>query len=80
MAPHSSILAGRSPGTEEPGRPQPMRSQRVDTTEHLVKSKPYLEHGLQGKYGKSWQHGFTRTQFESQTLTGEYRKEKGGAS
>ena len=55
MAPHSSILAGRSPGTEEPGRPQPMGSQRVDTTEHLstnfVKRKPYLEHGLQGKYG-----------------------------
>ena len=55
MVPHSSILAGRSPGTEEPGRPQPMGSQRVDTTEHLstnfVKRKPYLEHGLQGKYG-----------------------------
>ena len=29
MAPHSSILAWKIPGTEEPGGLQPMRSQRV---------------------------------------------------
>ena len=29
MATHSSILAWRIPGTEEPGRPQPMGSQRI---------------------------------------------------
>ena len=29
MATHSSILAWRIPWTEEPGRPQPMGSQRV---------------------------------------------------
>ena len=37
MATHSSILAWRIPWTEEPGRPQSMRSQRVRqdfTTEH----------------------------------------------
>ena len=29
LATHSSILAGRIPWTEEPGRPQSMASQRV---------------------------------------------------
>ena len=29
MATHSSILAGRIPGTEDPGGPQSMGSQRV---------------------------------------------------
>ena len=29
MATHSNILAWRIPGTEEPGRAQPMESQRV---------------------------------------------------
>ena len=29
MATHSSILAGRTPRTEEPGKPQSMGSQRV---------------------------------------------------
>ena len=34
MATHSGILAWRIPWTEEPGRLQSMRLQRVDTTEH----------------------------------------------
>ena len=33
MAPHSSILAWKIPGREEPGGLQSMGSQRVDTTE-----------------------------------------------
>ena len=33
MATHSSILAWRIPRTEEPGGPQSLQSQRVDTTE-----------------------------------------------
>ena len=33
MAIHSSILASRIPWTEEPGRPQSMESQELDTTE-----------------------------------------------
>ena len=33
MATHSSILAWRIPGTEEPGRLQFMGSQELDTTE-----------------------------------------------
>ena len=32
MATHSSILAGRIPWTEEPGRLQSMESQEADTT------------------------------------------------
>ena len=32
MATHSSILAWRIPGTEEPGRLQSMRLQKSDTT------------------------------------------------
>ena len=35
MAPHSSILNGESPWTEEPGRLQRMESWRVVTTELL---------------------------------------------
>ena len=35
MATHSSVLAQRIPWTEEPGRLQPMGSQRVDTAELL---------------------------------------------
>ena len=36
MAAHSSILAGRSPWTEEPGELRSLGSQRVDSvTEHL---------------------------------------------
>ena len=35
MAPHSSTLAWKIPGMEEPGRLQPMGSLRVDTTERL---------------------------------------------
>ena len=34
MATHSSILAGRIPWTEEPGRLQSMGSRRADMTEH----------------------------------------------
>ena len=34
MATHSSILAWRIPGTEEPGGPQSMGSQELDTSEH----------------------------------------------
>ena len=33
MATHSSILAGRIPWTEEPGRPQSMGCTESDTTE-----------------------------------------------
>ena len=33
MTTHSSILARRIPWTEQPGRLQPIASQRVDTTE-----------------------------------------------
>ena len=33
MATHSSILAWRIPRTKEPGWPQSLQSQRVDTTE-----------------------------------------------
>ena len=35
MAPHSSTLAWKITGTEEPGRLQSMGSLRVDTTERL---------------------------------------------
>ena len=35
MATHSSILAWRIPGTEEPGRLQSMGSQELDMTERL---------------------------------------------
>ena len=35
MAPHSSTLAWKIPGTEEPGRLQSMVSPRVDMTERL---------------------------------------------
>ena len=35
MATHSSILAWRTPWTEEPSRLQSTGSQRVDTTERL---------------------------------------------
>ena len=35
MATHSSIVAWRSPWTEEPGRLQPIRLQELDTTERL---------------------------------------------
>ena len=34
-ATHSSILAWRIPQTEEPGRPQSMKLQRVNMTEQL---------------------------------------------
>ena len=34
MAIHSSILAGKIPWTEDPGRPQSMGLQRVGLTEH----------------------------------------------
>ena len=40
MATHSSILAWRSPWTEEPGGLQSMRSQRVNRTEWLTPSFP----------------------------------------
>ena len=36
VATHSSILAWRIPWTGEPGRLQPMGSQRVDKTERLT--------------------------------------------
>ena len=35
MANHSSILAWRIPQTEEPGRPQSIKLQRVNMTEQL---------------------------------------------
>ena len=35
MATHSSILAWRTPWTEEPGRLQSMGSQELDTTQQL---------------------------------------------
>ena len=35
MAAHSSLLAWRIPRTEEPGGPQSMGSQELDTTERL---------------------------------------------
>ena len=38
MATHSSILAWKIPGTEEPGRLQSMGSQELDTTEATVHS------------------------------------------
>ena len=38
MATHSSILAGRIPWTEEPGRLQTMGSHRVGQTEQLTLS------------------------------------------
>ena len=34
MAPHSSILAWKTPWAEEPGRLQSMESKQSDTTEH----------------------------------------------
>ena len=38
MAPHSSVLAWRLPGTGEPGGLQSMGSQESDTTEQLALS------------------------------------------
>ena len=38
MVTHSSILAWRIPGTEEPGGLQSMESQKADTTEELTLS------------------------------------------
>ena len=35
MATHSSVLAWRIPGTEEPGGPQSMGSQESDMAEHI---------------------------------------------
>ena len=35
MATHTSILTWRMPWTEEPGRPQSMGSQELDTTEQV---------------------------------------------
>ena len=40
MKTHSSILAWRIPRTEEPGRPQSMGSQDLDTTERLNTHSP----------------------------------------
>ena len=37
-AAHSSILAWRIPWTKEPGRPQSMGSQELDTTEQVTPS------------------------------------------
>ena len=38
MAAHSGILAWRIPWTKEPGRPQSMGSQELDTTEQVTLS------------------------------------------
>ena len=51
MAPHSSILAWRTPWTEEPGGLQPMGLQESDTTEQLHFTSAYVHtagksHGL----------------------------------
>ena len=51
MAPHSSILAWKIPWTEEPGRLQSMRSQRVRhdwATSLQNKTKPVLLKSLKG--------------------------------
>ena len=45
MATHSSILAWRIPWTEEPGRLQPMGSQRVGHKEQLSALKIINEKG-----------------------------------
>ena len=50
METHSSILAGESPWTEEPGRLQPMGSQRVCQTERL---SPQEREGRSMYYGRS---------------------------
>ena len=52
MATHSSILAWEIPGTEKPGRLQPMELQRVRhdlSTKHP--QEPYKEMRPQGKSG-----------------------------
>ena len=41
MATHSSILAWRIPGTEEPGGLQSVGHKESDTTEHAVSKKWY---------------------------------------
>ena len=51
MVTHFSIPAWRIPWTEESGRLQPMRSQRVDTTELLTLR--YLSVGLIQHMGKT---------------------------
>ena len=38
MATHSSILAWKTPWTEEPGKPQSMGHKELDTTEQLTLS------------------------------------------
>ena len=45
MATHSSILAWRIPGTEEPGRLQSMGSQVLDMTE-LLNAQPSMKEGM----------------------------------
>ena len=45
MTTHSSIRDWRTPWTEEPGRLQPLRAQRVDTTERLS-TRSSLTRGL----------------------------------
>ena len=44
MATHSTILAWKIPWTEEPGRLQPMGSQRVRYNEQLTLSLYYLKY------------------------------------
>ena len=47
MATSSSILAGKIPWTEEPGRPQSMESQESDTTERLSRRAFTVEQGVE---------------------------------
>ena len=47
MATRSSILAGKIPWTEEPGRPQSMESQESDTTERLGRQAFTVEQGVE---------------------------------
>ena len=49
---HSSILTGKIPWTEKPGRLQSMGSQRADTTEQL--SPPQVPKGSLGIAAGGW--------------------------
>ena len=60
LAPYSSTLAWRIPGTEEPGGLQSMRSPRAYMTERLLSLSQHLSKALFGQF-----QTFVRTEMRS---------------
>ena len=56
MTTHSSILAWRSPWTEEPGGLQFMGLQELDTTEQLTHTHTHTHTENLSPLSKSWQN------------------------